>query len=103
MIDKITKNGPVDLGGPNCPETKADITGVQDSFPTPPPIPTVDRQTGAVNTVRMEDVGQIDGWENSTEPLEGHEWNNGPDFPRPNKRPSLRYFGDDLRSTISSR
>ncbi len=100
MIERITDDGNVDFGGQKGPQASVDVTDVQDSYPTPPPIPTVDRETGAVQTARTEDIGQLEGWENSTEPHEGHDWNNGPDYPRPNKRPSPRYFGDDLRSII---
>lgn len=86
VVGPITKKYPVDLGGVIGPQAPVDVTDVQDSFPTPPPIPTVDRETGAVETSRMEDVGQLDGWEESHEPTEGHDWNNGPDYCRPNKR-----------------
>jgi hypothetical protein len=97
-IEKITDAGVVDFGGQRGPQEP--IENPNDSYPTPPPIPEVDRETGAVQTMRTEDVGQLDGWENSTEPLEGHDWNNGPDYCRPNKKPSPRYFGDDLRHVI---
>lgn len=98
MREKITDKGLVDFGGQIGPQES--VENVDDSFPTPPPIPEVDRETSAVSTARMEDVGQEDGWRNSTEPTEGHDWNNGPDYCRSNKRPAPRYFGDDLRHVI---
>jgi len=97
--EKMTDEGPVDFGGQIGPQTPVDVTPVEDSYPTPPPIPTVDRETGSVQTSRVEDVGQEDGWGNSIAPEEGHDWNNGPDYPRPNNR-GTRYYGDDLRATI---
>jgi hypothetical protein len=39
--------------------------------PTPPPIPKVSRETGAVTISRPEDVGYIDGWHSSTNEWEG--------------------------------
>lgn len=98
MIERITDKGPVDFGGQMPEEVR--VENVDDTMPTPPPIPTVDRETGAVDTMRMEDVGQLDGWRESHEPTEGHDWNNGPDYPCPNKRPAQRYMGDDLRHVI---
>lgn len=95
--ERITDAGEVDFGGQIGPQTP--VENENDSYPTPPPIPTVDRETGAVETMRMEDVGQLDGWQNSTDPIEGHEWNNGPDYPRANKR-APRYLGDAVRHII---
>jgi len=39
--------------------------------PTPPPVPKVSRETGAVTISRPEDVGFIDGWHSSTNEWEG--------------------------------
>lgn len=93
-IERITNKGPVDFGGQIGPQTP--VENVEDSFPTPPPIPEVDRETGAVSTARSEDIGQLDGWVESHEPTEGHDWNNGPDYCRPNKRPAERYYNGTI-------
>jgi len=45
------------------------------SFPTPPPIPKVDRVTGKVSTSRFDDdieaQSGLDGWSPSEDPFEG--------------------------------
>lgn len=88
----ITEKGPVDFGGLIGDPVSANPPTEREPIVTPPPIPEVDRETGAVSTSRTEDIGQLESWINSTEPTEGHDWNNGPDYARPNKRPANHDF-----------
>lgn len=90
----ITEKGPTDFGGLIGDPVSADAPTEQEPIVTPPPIPTVDRETGAVDTARMEDVGQLDGWINGETPDETFDL--GPDFCRPNQRNRGRKFPDLL-------
>lgn len=47
------------------------MKGPNSTNPTPPPVPKVNRETGAVETLRKEDVGYLDGWASSEDPFEG--------------------------------
>lgn len=58
------------------------MKGKNSTNPTPPPVPSVDRETGKVTMPRPEDVGKLDGWEFSDEP--DSVFDMGPDVSRPN-------------------
>lgn len=88
----ITEKGPTDFGGLIGTPVSADAPTETEPIVTPPPVPTVDRETGAVNTMRTEDVGQLDGWINGTEP--DSTFDMGPDISRPNQSNRFRKFAD---------
>ncbi len=60
------------------------------SYPTPPAVPQVSRETGEVNMNRPENGGKLDGWESSTNPWEGGvsgtRFSDAEDFVEPEER-----------------